>query len=114
MNINQKYISISTLLFLITTELYSAPNTDVVFTINGMNCQGCVNKVNTALESCDGIETFNVNLVKGEAYIQFDSTKTNIKIIQSQLNTTPFSISEKSENDNSNQSFLDKLKSLFK
>lgn len=31
-------------------------------TINGMKCEGCVNRINNALSTIKGIESFNVSL----------------------------------------------------
>ena len=114
MNIYQKYTLFGTMIILMTAISHSAPNSEVKFTIKGMTCQGCVSKINSVLDDTKGIESFDVNLGKEEAFIIYDSTITNIKEIQTQLNTTHFSISEKPLDDNSGSSFFDKIKSLFK
>ena len=51
------------------------------FKIDGMTCGGCAQKVINAVASLDGVNTCDVNLDKGLAYISFENdivTQTTI------------------------------------
>ena len=42
--------------------------------ITGMSCAHCVNKIETALQSLQGVENAKVNLKKGTVKVKFDET----------------------------------------
>ena len=95
--------------------LSAAETKQVSYKINGMTCQGCVNKVNKVLDNTVGIEKYEVNLKKGEAVVFYDPEVTVEENIQIAIGSTPFAcqrmtVKEKVEK----KSFLAKIKSLFK
>ncbi|WP_270578542.1 copper chaperone CopZ [Caldibacillus thermoamylovorans] len=46
--------------------------TKITMKISGMSCNHCVNKIETALNSQQGVEKAKVNLKKGVAKIKYD------------------------------------------
>ncbi|WP_394189404.1 copper chaperone CopZ [Paenisporosarcina quisquiliarum] len=42
--------------------------------ITGMSCAHCVNKIETALQSLQGVENAKVDLKKGTAKVKYDET----------------------------------------
>ncbi|WP_287471462.1 MULTISPECIES: cation transporter [Exiguobacterium] len=49
-----------------------------ILTIKGMSCAHCVNKVESALEGLNGIESAKVNLKKGIAKVKYDETRLGV------------------------------------
>ena len=45
-------------------------------TINGMKCEGCVNRINNVLNTIKGIESFNVSLESKTLTIKVKKEKT--------------------------------------
>jgi len=64
-------------------NIASAEKTSI--TIKGMMCDGCVNKVTTALKNVDGVSTANVNLEKGLAVVEFDAQKTSLDKLETAI-----------------------------
>ncbi len=50
---------------------------DVVLTISGMTCGGCVNSVTRVLQSTPGVQQASVTLVPSEARVSYDAAATN-------------------------------------
>lgn len=108
-----KYYLIGVLSILWIGSAMELEKTKVTYNISGMTCQGCVNKVNTVLEDIKGVETYDVNLNKGEAVILFNSEITNKLTILDELNKTNFTIDEKQNIEQVKKSWFDKIKSIF-
>ena len=89
----------------------------VIYQIEGMSCQGCVGKVNAALDNLEGIIGYKVNLVEKQAEVNFDSEKLDEYSIQSTLKKTNFDISLKQNNSDpevkKKSLILEKIKSVF-
>ena len=45
-------------------------------TINGMKCEGCVNRINNVLSTIKGVESFNVSLKSKTLIIKVKKEKT--------------------------------------
>lgn len=50
-------------------------------TINGMKCEGCVNRINNALSTIKGIKSFNVSLETKILTIKVKKEKTLNEVI---------------------------------
>ena len=89
----------------------------VIYQIEGMSCQGCVGKVNAALDNLEGIIGYKVNLVEKQVEVNFDSEKLDEYSIQSTLKKTNFDISLKQNNSDPEVErkslILEKIKSVF-
>ena len=51
--------------------------TEVVLTITGMTCGGCVNSVTRVLQTTPGVHQASVTLVPSEARVSYDPSATN-------------------------------------
>ena len=51
------------------TEAKSEAAAEVVLDVKGMTCAGCENKIKTALMSCEGVESCEVNWKEGKATV---------------------------------------------
>lgn len=51
----------------------------VIYKVNGMNCNHCVNAVNNTLKNCAGVHEVQVSLEKNEATLQIDETEFDIQ-----------------------------------
>ena len=50
-------------------------------TINGMKCEGCVNRINNVLSTIKGVESFNVSLESKTLTIKVKKEKTLDEVI---------------------------------
>ena len=50
-------------------------------TINGMKCEGCVNRINNVLSTVKGVESFNVSLENKSLTIKVKKEKTLDEVI---------------------------------
>ncbi len=89
-----------------------AADVSQAFTVEGMHCgYGCVNKVESVVNSLDGVKKCEVDFSKSLMVVEFDGEKLNSeKIIASVQEGTTYKttkIVEKKEN------FWSKLKNIF-
>jgi copper chaperone len=49
--------------------------------ISGMSCQHCVRSVTGALQGVDGVKRAEVDLSRGRAVIEYDSERTNPRVL---------------------------------
>lgn len=61
-----------------------------LFKIDGMSCGGCVNAVNRAIQSVEGVLNQEVSLEDGKATVEFDEQRTNEEAILQALQQTPY------------------------
>lgn len=74
--------------FLLIVTLFAFLLSDTIerkFKIEGMTCGGCANKVMSAVNSLDGINSCDVNVDKGQTTIIFDSEKLTEEVILANL-----------------------------
>lgn len=55
----------------------------VLLKIEGMHCVSCSMNIDMALEEVEGVENASTNYARSETEVIFDSTKTNLKKLQS-------------------------------
>jgi copper chaperone len=51
--------------------------TEVILTISGMTCGGCVNSVTRVLQAVPGVQQANVTLVPSQARVSYDAALAN-------------------------------------
>lgn len=73
------------------------------FDIKGMTCSACSSHVQKCVNSLDGIINANVNLLTNSMIVEFDETKTNIKLIIDAVNTSGYTALLKSNKANINK-----------
>ncbi|MBC6367569.1 mercuric transport protein MerTP [Algoriphagus sp. AK58] len=69
----------------------------VNFEIKGMTCQGCATHVEHEVNKLDGILRVAASYELGNAVVEFDNTKTGIQEIQQAINSTGYSVTNKTE-----------------
>ena len=83
------------------------------FDVKGMMCgNGCVKKINRAMDSMDGIKSRQVNFEKSSMIVTYDDQKINDKMIITALKENNYSCSLK-ENPEEVSSFFLFFKNLF-
>ena len=55
------------------------------FLITGINCAGCINKIDSKLRTI-GVEKFDFDFQKKVAHIEYDKERTNPKEIEDTIN----------------------------
>lgn len=58
--------------------------------VDGMTCNGCVNKVKTTLEKADGVKSADVSLEKNTAVVLYDDSVTDEASLKKAINSTGF------------------------
>ena len=79
-----------------TTIGYAADETkseaaEVVLDVKGMTCAGCENKIKTALMSCEGVESCEVNWKEGKATVKVAKGSANSAEMIKAVEKTGFS-----------------------
>ena len=54
----------------------------ITFKITGMTCASCVATIEHSLKKQKGVNSVNVNLASEKAYLEFDSSITNIEQVK--------------------------------
>jgi copper chaperone len=81
----------SALVIVLTLSVVSlAAEKKVEIKVDGMSCNGCVNKVKTSLEKVEGVKSAEVSLEKHSAVVVFDDSKTNETALKTAVNATGF------------------------
>lgn len=68
--------------------------TEVILTITGMTCGGCVNSVTRVLQSTPGVQQANVTLVPSEAKVSYDPSSTSPEQLAKAVSEAGFSVTE--------------------
>ncbi len=83
------------------------------FDVKGMMCgNGCVKKINRAMDSVDGIKSREVNFEKSSMMVTYDDQKVTEKMIVAALKENNYSCSLKEE-PKKDSSVLSFFKNLF-
>jgi len=64
-----------------------------ILTISGMHCTSCAKIIETTLEEKEGVTSISVNYDSKKAFLEFDSQKTNLDEIKSEINTAGYKAS---------------------
>ena len=71
------------------------------YSVEGMTCQGCVSSVESKLGKIDGVQTYKVDLERGEAVVEFDPEKVKSEDIEKEFEKSPYKVTVKeTETDN--------------
>lgn len=65
---------------------------DKTFPVNGMSCAVCSNSVETILNNAEGVLQAKVNFANNTAFIKYDSSKTNPKVLGALLQKADFEL----------------------
>ncbi|WNY26282.1 copper ion binding protein [Methanolapillus ohkumae] len=60
------------------------------FKVGGMTCGHCQKRVQKAISESSGVTKTVVDVSKGEAYVEFDETKTNLNKIKEIVRNTGY------------------------
>jgi len=71
-------------------KVESAQGTQLAFSIKGMSCGSCSEKINTALMSVEGVVASAVDYQTGEAKVAFDASKTDEQALMAAIQGTGF------------------------
>ncbi|MFN4151356.1 MAG: heavy-metal-associated domain-containing protein [Candidatus Sericytochromatia bacterium] len=78
------------------TEIKVNDNSNILFTIEGMHCQSCVNLATKTILSISGVKSAKVDLVSKEAIVKLSSIgnkNTKLKEIKTSLQEEGFEVS---------------------
>jgi copper chaperone len=53
------------------------PMPEIILTISGMTCGGCVNSVTKVLQAAPGVQNASVTLVPSQAVVSYDAAQTD-------------------------------------
>ena len=65
---------------------------EVVLTISGMTCGGCVNSVTRVLQSSPGVQQASVTLIPSRAVVNYDESVTSIEKLSQAVADAGFSV----------------------
>ena len=65
----------------------------VNLTISGMHCVSCAKIIESTLEEKEGVISISVDYDSKKAFLEFDSQKTNLDEIKSEINTAGYKAS---------------------
>jgi copper chaperone CopZ len=68
------------------------------FKISGMTCASCEEHVNHEVNKLNGIVASKASYENGNAFVEFDKTKTNVTEIENAINSTGYKVTDKKEN----------------
>ncbi len=83
-------LSFALVLMLVFTVASVAGEKKVEIKVDGMTCNGCVDKVKTTLEKAEGVKTAEVSLKENSAVILYDDSKTDEASLKKAINSTGF------------------------
>lgn len=66
----------------------------ITIEIEGMTCDACQNHVNHAVNELNGVVNVSSSYADGNAIIEFDSTKTDLKAIENAINSTGYKVTK--------------------
>ncbi|MDZ7370929.1 MAG: cation transporter [candidate division KSB1 bacterium] len=66
----------------------------VEIAIDGMTCNNCVQKVQSALQKVEGVKSAEVSLEKRNAIVTYDDSKTNENTLKQAVNDAGFKAKE--------------------
>lgn len=68
----------------------SNTNEETRISIQGMHCMGCAGRVERALNGSHGVTGARVNLAKGEATIEYDSSQIDLEGLKEVIKGTGY------------------------
>ncbi len=83
-------LSFALVFMLAFTVMAVAGEKKVEIKVDGMTCNGCVNKVKTTLEKADGVKKAEVSLTENSAVVLYDDSKTDEASLKKTINSTGF------------------------
>jgi copper ion binding protein len=80
--------AVSGILFLSGTEKVES----AVIPVDGMSCQGCVEKVRTTLSDLKGVKKVDVSLKEREARVKYDANSVTIATMEQSITKLGYSV----------------------
>ena len=62
------------------------------FVVQGMTCEGCVNKIKKSVSQVEGAELISFDIPAGEVEINFDETLTSLEEVKTSINESGYLI----------------------
>lgn len=85
-----KLLSFSLMVLLMISAVVVAGEKKAEMKVDGMTCNGCVNKVKTSLEKVEGVKSVDVSLENHSAVVVYDDTKTNETVLKTAVNQSGY------------------------
>jgi len=92
-----------TLMLVFSINAFAGEKKTVNINIEGMTCNGCVQKVESTLKKVEGVSETSVKLASNSATVTYDVDKTNENSLTKAVNSTGFkavSVKEAKKQDN--------------
>ena len=83
-------LSLALVFGLALTLVSFAGEKKVEIKVDGMTCNGCVNKVKTSLEKTTGVKSAEVSLKSNSAVVLYDDSKTDESSLKKAINSSGF------------------------
>ena len=71
-------------------NIMSKRNEETKISIAGMHCMGCAGRVERALNGKQGVVGARVNLAKGEATVEYDSSEVDLEGLKEVIKNTGY------------------------
>jgi len=98
-----------TLIFVLALSVVSmAVEKKAEMKVDGMTCNGCVEKVKTSLEKVDGVKSADVSLENGLAVVMYDDDATNEKGLHEAIKSSGYKVVENKESTKANSGGCEK------
>jgi Cu+-exporting ATPase len=65
----------------------------IILSISGMHCASCAKIIETTLEEKEGVNSISVNYDSRKAFLEFDTQKTNLDELKSEIETLGYKAS---------------------
>lgn len=65
----------------------------IIFTINGMTCEGCEEHVNNELSKVNGVLSYKTSYATRSSLVTYDKTQVEVKTIEAAINKTGYKVS---------------------
>ena len=85
-----KAVSSFTLILVLSITAFAGEKKTVDINIEGMTCNGCVQKVESTLKKVEGVSETSVTLASHSATVTYDVEKTNEESLTKAVNSTGF------------------------
>jgi len=68
---------------------------NIIFTVNGMTCEGCAESVRSVLKQINGVESYEVKFKENLVLVSYDPKIVSEETIEKELKKTDFEIIKK-------------------
>ncbi len=68
--------------------------TEIILTVTGMSCGGCVNSVQNVLKAVPGVQAVEVTLSPGQARVSYDESRADRSALVEAITGAGFGVSD--------------------